>query len=125
MLKEHKNQGFENIVNKTNNLDELLYLRQDLNIGLSQMKKIKERIHNCEKYGECEMTKKYYKNIEKMYLSHGVTEKDVDLYIKWIENEMKPLKRRCARFLRSKKENPNRYNKCWAEYQARTGRKLI
>ena len=91
MLKEHKNQGFENIVNKTNNLDELLYLRQDLNIGLSQMKKIKERIHNCEKYGECEMTKKYYKNIEKMYLSHGVTEKDVDLYIKWTENEMKPL----------------------------------
>ena len=50
------------------------------------MKKIKERIHNCEKYGECEMTKKYYKNIEKMYLSHGVTEKDVDLYIKWTEN---------------------------------------
>ena len=91
MLKEHKNQGFENIVNKTNNLDELLYLRQDLNIAMPQMKKIKERIHNCEKYGECEMTKKYYKNIEKMYLSHGVTEKDVDLYIKWTENEMKPL----------------------------------
>lgn len=41
------------------------------------------------------------------------------------ENEMKPLKRRYARFLRSKKENPNRYNKCWAEYQARHGKKLI
>lgn len=40
------------------------------------------------------------------------------------EREMKPLKRKYARFLRSKAENPNRYNKCWAEYQARTGRRL-
>lgn len=40
------------------------------------------------------------------------------------EKEMKPLKRRYARFLRSKQENPNRYNKCWVEYQARTGRRL-
>lgn len=41
------------------------------------------------------------------------------------EKEMKPLKRRYARFLRSKQENPNRYNKCWVEYQARTGRRLV
>ncbi len=40
------------------------------------------------------------------------------------EKEMKPLKRRYSRFLRSKQENPNRYNKCWVEYQARTGRRL-
>lgn len=41
------------------------------------------------------------------------------------EKEMKPLKRRYARFLRSKSENPNRYNKCWVEYQAKTGRRLV
>lgn len=40
------------------------------------------------------------------------------------EREMKLLKRRYARYLRSKSENPNRWNKCWAEYQARTGRVL-
>lgn len=40
------------------------------------------------------------------------------------EEEMKPLKKRYAKFLRSKSENPNRYNKCWAEYQARTDRRL-
>lgn len=40
------------------------------------------------------------------------------------EEEMKPLKRKYAKFLRSKSENPNRYNKCWAEYEARTGRRL-
>lgn len=41
------------------------------------------------------------------------------------EREMLPLKRRYARFLKSKEENPNRYNKCWAEYQAKNGKKLI
>lgn len=41
------------------------------------------------------------------------------------ENEMKPLKRKYARFLRSKTENPHRYNKCWAEYNAKTGTRLI
>ena len=40
------------------------------------------------------------------------------------KNEMQPLKRKYARFLRSKNENPNRFNKCWAEYQAKTGRRL-
>ena len=40
------------------------------------------------------------------------------------DKEMKPLKRKYAKFLRTKKENPNRYNKCWAEYEARTGKRL-
>ena len=41
----------------------------------------------------------------------------------WI-NEMQPLKRKYARFLRSKNESPRRFNKCWAEYQAKTGSRL-
>lgn len=40
------------------------------------------------------------------------------------KNEMQPLKRKYARFLRSKNENPRRFNKCWAEYQAKNGRRL-
>lgn len=40
------------------------------------------------------------------------------------KEEMQPLKRKYAKYLRSKKENPNRFNKCWAEYQARTGNQL-
>lgn len=40
------------------------------------------------------------------------------------EKEMKPLKKKYARFLKNKQENPNRYNKCWAEYQAKTGKRL-
>lgn len=40
------------------------------------------------------------------------------------EEEMKPLKRKYDKYLRSKSENPSRYNKCWAEYQAKTGKIL-
>lgn len=43
-----------------------------------------------------------------------------DIYKK----EMQPLKRKYARFLRSKDINPNRFNECWAEYQAKNGRRL-
>lgn len=46
---------------------------------------------------------------------------DEDVYKK----EMQPLKRRYARFLRSKNENPNRFNECWAEYQAKTCRRFV
>ena len=41
------------------------------------------------------------------------------------KNEMQPLKRKYARFLRSKNENPRRFNKCWAEYQAKNGSRLV
>lgn len=40
------------------------------------------------------------------------------------ETEMKPLKRKFSKYLRKKSENPNRYNKCWAEYEAKTERRL-
>lgn len=43
-----------------------------------------------------------------------------DIYKK----EMQPLKRKYARFLRRKEVNPNRFNECWAEYQAKNGRRL-
>lgn len=40
------------------------------------------------------------------------------------KEEMQPLKRKYARFLRSKDINPNRFNECWAEYQAKNGGRL-
>jgi len=40
------------------------------------------------------------------------------------EKEMKPLKRKFTRFLKPTTENPKRYNKCWAEFHAKTGRRL-
>ena len=40
------------------------------------------------------------------------------------KNEMQPLKRKYARFLKCKDINPNRFNECWAEYQAKNGKRL-
>jgi len=39
--------------------------------------------------------------------------------------EMKALKRRYGHYLKPKDESPKRFNKCWAEYYARSGRRLI
>ena len=38
--------------------------------------------------------------------------------------EMKPLKRKFSRYLKSKELSPKRFNKCWAEWQAKNGRRL-
>ena len=40
------------------------------------------------------------------------------------ENEMKPLKRKFARHLKSKDISPYRFNKCWVEWEAKTGRRI-
>lgn len=38
--------------------------------------------------------------------------------------EMKPLKRKYGHYLKNKDESPNRFNKCWAEWQAKNNRRL-
>lgn len=40
------------------------------------------------------------------------------------QDEMKPLKRKYSRYLKSKDESPNRFNECWAEWQAKNNRRL-
>ena len=41
------------------------------------------------------------------------------------QKEMRVLKKKFARYLKSKDLNPNRFNKCWAEYYAKTERPLF
>lgn len=41
------------------------------------------------------------------------------------EREMKPLKRKYLKYRRPFKDNPNAFIKCWAEYQAKTNRRLM
>ncbi|NCI19758.1 hypothetical protein EJM73_08980 [Clostridium botulinum] len=41
------------------------------------------------------------------------------------EEEMKPLKNRFKNYLRPKKDNSNRFMKCWAEFEAKNNRRLI
>lgn len=40
------------------------------------------------------------------------------------QDEMKPLKRKYGHYLKRKDDSPKRFNKCWAEYQAKNGRRL-
>lgn len=40
------------------------------------------------------------------------------------QEEMKPLKRKFSRYLKPKDISPKRFNKCWAESNARSGRRL-
>lgn len=40
------------------------------------------------------------------------------------EQRMKPIKAKYNRYLKPKTESPNRFNKCWAEYEAKNGIRL-
>lgn len=40
------------------------------------------------------------------------------------QDEMKSLKRKYSRYLKSKDESPNCFNECWAEWQAKNNRRL-
>ena len=40
------------------------------------------------------------------------------------EEEMKPLKRKYCHYLKSKEISPNRFHKCWVEYQAKNNLRL-
>ena len=40
------------------------------------------------------------------------------------QEEMKPLKKKYGHYLKNKEESPNRFNECWAEWQAKNNRRL-
>lgn len=63
---------------------------------------------------------------EKIFHKKYPERKIVDNYYDYCKNGAywQPLKRKYARFLRSKDTNPNRFNECWAEYQAKNGIRL-
>jgi spermidine synthase len=42
-----------------------------------------------------------------------------------VYEEMKTLKKKYRKYRRSTTENPNFYMACWAEYEAKTGRRLM
>jgi len=84
-FKKHKYEGYLNLINRTKKLDDLIYIRKDIYLGLSTFKKVGDRIEKCSKLGECDETKNYYKGIKKKYLDKGITYKDVELTIKWFK----------------------------------------
>ena len=86
LIKNHSNPGLAELVNKSKDVDELRYIKKDTQTIFGTLNKIKERITLCRQQGETNKTKSYYKNIKKMYIDKGITEKDVE---KTIENMKK------------------------------------
>lgn len=87
-LKKHSYPGYLALINRLDNLDDCYYIRQDMNIGT--YKTIRDRIEKCNKLGNCQTTKNYYKGIMDKYISKGITVKDCDATIKWFDTVCKP-----------------------------------
>lgn len=85
-LKTHQYPGFLNFVKKTNKIEDLNYLRQDVHQGINDINKIKNKIKN--------------KDQSNKWVKKGITVKDCDLTIQWfkevvlkeISNKIKELK---------------------------------
>ena len=84
-LKKHEYRGFLNLIKKTNDIDDLKYLRNDIHQGINLFSRIGERIDKCNKLGKCNETKTYYDGIKKKYIDKGITSKDCEETIKWFK----------------------------------------
>ncbi len=77
LIKYHYNPGLRQIIQTSQDIDELRYIRDDTRTTIPTLNKIQERIYNCKKLGNCKLTKSYYKYIYKTYIDKGLTENDV------------------------------------------------
>lgn len=78
LLKKHYNPGFRRLIDKLDEEADLIYIKRDHATLLTTIPKIRERIELCNKYGECDKTKKFYKGIKRDYIDKGVTVQDCD-----------------------------------------------
>lgn len=83
-LKKHSYPGYLELIKKQNNIEDLKYLRSDVNISINLVKNIKQRIEKVKKYGDCGETHRYYKKINE-YIQKGITVRDCDLTLKWFK----------------------------------------
>lgn len=82
------NKAYERIIDETDDLEKLLWLRKEFQVTPPVLKAVKERIEKCNKLGECKETKRWYKGIKKMYIDEGITPKMVE---KAIEGNRKQI----------------------------------
>lgn len=101
LLKSRKNEWYLGLIKRTNNIDDLIYLRKDAHIGIYEMETIGNRIEMCTQLGDCPKTHKYYKGIKKMYIDKGVTAEDCyasskyikDIYLPEINRKIKEIRK--------------------------------
>lgn len=86
-LKKHYNPGLRKLIQNSNDIDELQYIKTDTRTLIPTIKKIKERIGLCKKLGNTDKTKNYYDYIKKHYIDKGITEKDCDACLDEIKKQ--------------------------------------
>jgi len=85
-LKKHSYPGYIAMYPHCKDMDDIDDLRKDINIGISTIKTVRNRIEKINKLGEDDpAVKGYVKGIKSMYIDKGITVKDCDETIKWFE----------------------------------------
>lgn len=87
-LKKHEYPGFLKLCKEAKDIEVVHYLRQDISVGISTIKKIRERINN----GDSRVKK---------FTDKGITVKDCDLTIDWFETVCRKALNERAKELRS------------------------
>ena len=101
-LKKHEYPGFLKVCKEAKDIEVVHYLRQDINIGLNDIKSIRDRIDKINKLGDDHpQVKNYVKGIKSKYIDKGITVKDCDLTIDWFETVCRKALNERAKELRS------------------------
>ena len=76
------NAGMIAVVNTETDLEFLKYIRSDTRTCITTLEVIRPRVDKCIRLGDCKETHSYYKAINKLYVSKGITPRDIDITIK-------------------------------------------
>lgn len=105
LIKNHYNPGLRQIINTSNDIDELQYIRKDTRTVFHALEKIKERINLCKSEGETRKTSSYYKFIKSNYIDEGITEKDVQKTIDELNKDMNTISVRIKELRKTQNES--------------------
>lgn len=87
-LKKHSYMGYMDFLKTIKDLDDINYMRQDINITINTIKTIRDRIEKINRLGENDpAVRNYVKNIKSKYIDKGITVKDCDQTIEWFETD--------------------------------------
>lgn len=101
-IKHHGiNPGWVHLVENDTDIEWLKYLKVDTRSSISTVRTIGDRIDKCNDLGLCPATKPYYKGINKLYISKGITSKDCELTLQGIEKSIEIIDKRIKELKKS------------------------
>lgn len=118
LLKRHGNPSMDKVIMAEKKPKDIRYFQKDLDGTIASINRVRDLIDKCNKKGDCEETKKYYKSIKTMYIDKGITVKDCDLTIKNLEKSKAMYEKRAKELedaAANKKESKKKLTKESAE----------